>query len=119
MTNLFIRTLSILHWVLVVYALVGWAAPTKTWLLAYLIYVPAMVVHWSLNGNVCIVNSIETWLATGKWRAPDQNPEEGAFIITNMQKWFGWAPQKQTFDIGTRVVLAILWIVAFWRWWGI
>jgi hypothetical protein len=112
MNNLIISVLKILHWVLVVYSLVGWLPSSSAWLMVYLIYVPVMVGHWHLNQNVCIVNTIESKLMTGQWRAPDENPEEGGFVRANFEKWFGIEVDARAYDIGIRVLLGILWLVA-------
>ena len=113
----FVFLLKILHWVLVGFALVGWLATSEAWLLAYLIYVPLMVIHWSFNENSCIVNNIETWFLTGKWRN-EHNPEEGAFVRTALLRVFGWAPPEKAFDLFIRLLMIATWSIAFFKWRG-
>lgn len=116
--KVFVFLLKILHWVLVGFALVGWLATSAPWLLAYLIYVPLMVIHWSFNENSCIVNNFETWLMTGKWRN-QHNPEEGAFVRTALIRVIGWAPPEKAFDIFIRLLMIATWSVAYLKWRGI
>ena len=113
----FVLLLKILHWVLVGFALVGWLATSEPWLLAYLIYVPLMVIHWSFNENSCIVSNFETWLLTGKWRN-EHNPEEGAFVRTALVRVLGWAPPEKAFDIFIRLLMIATWSAAFFKWRG-
>lgn len=109
--------LKVFHWVLVGFALLGWMATSEPWLLAYLIYVPLMVIQWSFNENSCIVNNFETWLLTGRWRN-EYNPEEGAFVRTTLVRALGWAPSAKAFDIFVRILMLITWGLAFFRWRG-
>ena len=51
-------------------------------LIAYLVFLPAMVLHWKLNGGACVLNNLENWLRYRRWRAPERNPEEGAWLRT-------------------------------------
>lgn len=67
----------VLHVAVVVYILAGWALPVG--LPFYLIFLPAMVLHWPLNRGACVLNSLETWLRQGRWRDP-ANPEEGGWV---------------------------------------
>ena len=60
----------------------GWAWPAQGWLIFYLIFLPAMVLHWKLNRGACILNNLENWLRHRRWRAPETNPEEGAWLRT-------------------------------------
>lgn len=109
--------LKIVHWVVVVYNLTGWLAASQAWLMAYLVFVPIMVIHWRLNNNTCILNNVETWIESGKWRN-EGNPEEGAFVHTALQRALGWAPPKKLFDQLIYVVMLILWTVAYFKWRG-
>jgi hypothetical protein len=60
----------------------GWIWPQRGWLIAYLIFLPLMVLHWKLNRDACILNNLENWLRFRSWRAPETNPEEGAWLRT-------------------------------------
>ena len=41
-----------------------------------------MVLHWKLNRDACILNNLENWLRHRRWRAPETNREEGAWLRT-------------------------------------
>lgn len=109
--------LKVFHWVVVVYNLTGWLATSATWLTVYLVFVPIMVIHWRLNNNSCILNNVESWIETGKWR-DEANLEEGAFVRTAVLKILGWAPSEKVFDRLIYVLMAALWTVAFVKWRG-
>lgn len=112
-----ILLMKVLHWVIVVYSVTVWLATSVVGLIAYLIWVPTMVIQWRFNENSCLVNNIESWLTTGKWR-DEGNPEEGAFVRTALFRVVGCAPSKEVFDVLIRVLLLVLWTVAFMRWRG-
>lgn len=69
-------------------------ATSALWLLAYLVLVPIMVIHWLFHDNSCIINNIETLLTKGKWRN-ENNPEEGGFVLSAIYKVLGWAPRAR------------------------
>ena len=104
--------LNIVHWGLVIYALIGWLPNSGFWLIVYLIWLPALNVQWYFNNNSCILNNFESWLRTGKWR-DENNPEEGAFIHTALTRITGLDIPEKAFDIFMRFVMLALWIGAF------
>ena len=56
------RLFFAVHVVALLFIVLGWANPARGGLLAYLIFLPLMVLHWKLNRDTCILNSIENWL---------------------------------------------------------
>ncbi len=71
-----------LHVAVLLFILAGWAAPVRWLLAAYLAFLPLVVLHWKLNKDACILNNLENWLRHRRWRAPETNAEEGAWLRT-------------------------------------
>lgn len=97
-----------LHMALVFYALIGWLVPSTSWLLAHLIYMPALVVVWLLNKGVCPLNNLESWLTTGRWRNPD-NTEEGSFLVRIVERYLRIYPTQRQMDAVTYGLMALVW----------
>lgn len=81
--------LRVIHYAVLGYGCVGWVVPDDGWLVFYLVFLPACALQWRLNRDTCILNNVETWLVTGRWRAPEANPEEGGFIPAVVERVFG------------------------------
>ena len=61
------------------FVLAGWVLPFAEALGFYLVLLPMMAGQWVINRGSCILNNIETWLRSGRWR-DSSNPEEGHFL---------------------------------------
>lgn len=86
--KLLISFFQVFHWVIVGTVVSGWTFLDGGWLLAYLIFLPAMIIQWRLNQDTCIINNIESWLTTGSWRN-EENEEEGACVKTTIERVIG------------------------------
>lgn len=106
--------LQALHWGIVGYSLLGWLPDSRFWLIVYLIWLPGLNIQWYFNNNSCIINNVESWLRSGQWR-DESNPEEGAFIHTALTRLTGLTIPENAFDIFLRIVMAFLWIGAFFK----
>ena len=71
-----------LHVAFLIFIVLGWTIPARPVLIVYLVFLPLLVLHWKLNRDACILNNMESWLRYRSWRAPDRNPEEGAWLRT-------------------------------------
>lgn len=69
-----------LHFGAMVFIALGWMIPQAGVLLFYLLFLPAVVVQWRFNKNSCVLNNIESFIRTGRWRDPG-NAEEGAWLL--------------------------------------
>ena len=108
-----------LHFAVMLYILAGWAIPWNGLLLFYLVFVPAMALHWQLNRNSCVLNNIESWLRYGTWRA-EQNAEEGAWLMTLIKNLTGIQLKVWQVDLITYGILFLLWLAGFSHyrnWW--
>jgi hypothetical protein len=104
-----------LHVVILIFIVAGWTVPLRGVLIAYLCFLPLVVLHWRLNQNACILNNIENWLRHGRWRAPDRNPEEGAWLRTLIGSWTGIVLSRARMDVVIYAVMLLCWGLAWWR----
>jgi hypothetical protein len=101
-----------LHLVLVFYALLGWLIPSRPWLIAHLIYMPALIAVWLANKGVCPLNNVEGWLTTGRWRN-EHNKEEGSFIVTIVERYLGLTPTQRQMDAITYALMGLVWMLSW------
>jgi hypothetical protein len=99
------------HLLIMAYFVLGWAVPWVPALWFYLAFVPGVAVQWQFNKDACILNNLESWLRTGRWRDPG-NREEGAWLATLCEEWTGWRPGLTMVNAFTYSVLALLWVMA-------
>jgi hypothetical protein len=102
----------ILHLVILALIMLGWSAPWRGVLIFYLIFIPATVLHWKLNNDACILNNLENRLRFGVWRAPERNPEEGAWLRTLIKNTTGIALGRGAMDAVIYSAMALFWCLA-------
>ena len=113
------RTCFTLHFAVMIYIVTGWLAPSQAALLVYMVFLALVVFQWEVNKNACMLNNIESWLRTRRWRDPG-NREEGAWLATLCENTLGYRPSAFFMNVFTRVLLLALWLVAlghmlYWR----
>ena len=101
---------------LVFYALLGWLVPSAPWLIAHLIFIPALIAVWVVNRGTCPLNNVESRLTTGKWRDPE-NREEGSFIVTVVERYLGLQPTQRQMDFITYALMALVWLASLIHLW--
>ena len=112
MTRILVLISTTLHWLLVIYALIGWAWPAgEMWRWIYAIYIPSIMLQWWFNKGVCIINNIENLILYGKWRNPSENPAEGAFVLSNIERLTGLKVSYLAYNVVLHILLTVLWIV--------
>jgi hypothetical protein len=105
----------VLHLAILAFILLGWLAPWRGLLMAYLVFLPAVILHWKLNDNACALNNLESWLRYRRWRAPDRNPEEGAWLRTLIRSFTGVMLTRARMDVIIYAVMGLCWAAAWWR----
>lgn len=100
------------HMALVFYALFGWLIPSTPWLLAHLVFIPALIAVWLTNKGACPLNNIETWMATGTWRNPN-NAEEGSFLVTVVERYLKVHPTQRLMDRITYGLMVLVWALSW------
>jgi hypothetical protein len=84
-------------------------------LAAYLIFLPMVVLHWRLNGGACALNNLENWLRYRRWRAPEHNPEEGAWLRTLLKSLTGIALNSASMDAVIYAAMTLFWSLGLYR----
>lgn len=100
------------HIAVLVVVVLGWLLPARPWLIAYMVFLPAMILHWWLNGDACILNNLENWLRHRRWRAPEANREEGAWLRTLLADVTGIELTKARMDAVIYGTVALFWLLA-------
>jgi hypothetical protein len=105
----------LVHILVLIVVLLGWIWPRPAWLIFYLIFLPAMIVHWKLNRDACMLNNLENWLRHRRWRAPESNREEGAWLRTLLADATGIAWTRGRMDAVIYGTMSLLWLLALAR----
>ena len=93
------------------YILFGWIVPSASALMFYLLLLPVVAMQWMVNHSSCVINSLESFLRTGRWRDAS-NPEEGRFVSMIVYWLFGIALRRSHTDILCYTLLMGLWFLA-------
>lgn len=99
------------HLVIGAYVVFGWLVSPAPALTVYLLLLPAMATQWYVNRGSCVMNNVESWLRSGRWRDPN-NPEEGGFLLMLCHWLFRVRPHPLVLDRFSYATVLILWILA-------
>ena len=69
------------------------------------------MTQWYVNQGSCVMNNIESWLRSGRWRDPS-NPEEAGFLLMLSQWMFGIRPHPAVLDRFSYAAILVLWLLA-------
>jgi hypothetical protein len=103
------------HVAVMVYVLLGWTIAPG--LIIYLIFLPAMALHWQINRGSCLLNNCESLIRSGQWRNA-ANREEGAWLRCVISDLSGLALAPRQIDAVSYALLALLWGLGWWHWAG-
>jgi hypothetical protein len=95
-----------------IFIVLGWLIPSRAALFFYLSLLPVIVVQWWFNKNSCLLNNVESFLRSGRWRST-ANPEEGAWLGTLARSLLGIQPTPLQVEIFTYAVMALFWLLGF------
>jgi len=93
------------------YILFGWISSSPPALAFYLLLLPVIATQWYVNRGSCVMNNVESWLRSGRWRDPN-NPEEAGFLLMLCQWMFRVRPHPVVLDRFSYVAIFILWMIA-------
>jgi hypothetical protein len=101
------------------YILFGWIVSSPPVLGFYLLLLPAIATQWYVNRGSCVMNNVESWLRSGRWRDP-ANPEEAGFLLMLCHWLFRARPHPTVLDRFSYAAVLILWLLAASRfsWFG-
>jgi hypothetical protein len=105
----------LVHVLILITVILGWLLPWHGGLIAYLVFLPAMFLHWKLNKGACVLNNLENWLRYRRWRAPESNREEGAWLRTLLADATGIALTRARMDAVIYGAIALFWLLALGR----
>jgi hypothetical protein len=101
-----------LHMALVFFGLLGWIVPQSNWLIAHLVFIPALLLTWQLNQCTCPLNNLETWLTTGRWRNP-ANVEEGGFLRGIAARYLGLELSEAVMNRIIYIAMVVVWSLSW------
>ena len=104
-------TFFVTHLAIGFYILVGWIVSSPPALVFYLLLLPLIATQWYVNRGSCVVNNMESWLRSGRWRDPS-NPEEGGFLRMLCHWAFRVRPHPVVLDRFCYGTVLILWLLA-------
>jgi hypothetical protein len=104
-------TCLLVHLAVLVLVISGWMIPGRWWLAFYLAFLPLMVLHWKLNRDACLLNNLENWLRHRRWRAPEANREEGAWLRTLLADTTGLKLSRARMDAVIYGAVALFWLL--------
>ena len=70
-----------------------------------------MFLHWKINRGACVLSNLENWLRHRRWRAPQTNREEGAWLRTLLANTTGIALAPARMDAVIYGALAVFWLL--------
>jgi len=101
----------LIHIGVLAYVVLGWAWPGRDWLVFYLVFLPLMFLHWKLNRGACILSNLENWLRHRRWRMPQINREEGAWLRTLLADTTGIRLTQARMDALIYGAMAAFWLL--------
>jgi hypothetical protein len=99
-----------LHVAVFLFIALGWTLPARPALLAYLVFLPLVVLHWRLNRGACMLNNLENWLRHRRWRVAN-NPEEGAWLRTLLAAATGMSLSPAAMDRLIYGAMGLFWLL--------
>jgi hypothetical protein len=93
------------------FVLTGWLISSFEALIIYIVLLPLMALQWIINERSCLINNVETWLRTGRWRDSSVNPEEGHFLETMFNRFFALRPGPGAMDRLSYAAVVLLWLL--------
>ena len=102
----------LIHIAILAIVILGWAVPDRAWLIFYLVFLPLMVLHWKINRDACILSNLENWLRHRRWRMPQSNREEGAWLRTLLADTIGIALTSARMNAVIYGAVALFWVLA-------
>ena len=109
--DLFARLCMALHFCVPLFVVLGWLAPWRAVLTAYLIVLPLMAAQWRANKGSCVLNNLESWARTRRWRDP-ANPEEGAWLKTMAADLLGVELSFRQVSLLSHGLMLVFWCLA-------
>ena len=102
----------LIHIAVLAIVTLGWALPGRNWLVFYLVFLPLMFLHWKINRDACVLSNLENWLRHRRWRMPQNNPEEDAWLRTLLAGATGIVLSGACMNALIYGAIALFWVLA-------
>jgi len=106
------RICFLIHIAVLAIVTFGWALPGRTWLIFYLGFLPLMFLHWKINRDACMLSNLENWLRYRRWRMPQSNREEGAWLRMLLGDTMGIALTAARMNAVIYGAIFLFWVLA-------
>jgi len=113
-TAMLIGLIRAIHYLIVIFALVGWAIPWRPATFAHALQVPLMVLHWWTNTNTCFLTNLENRLRRRDEQEKTKVNQE-FFIKGILDRLLPCKLSKPTIDMMIYIVLALVWSLSLWQ----
>ena len=107
--NLLVRFLKTLHLLIVLFVMFGFLANSRSLLLAHLILLPLLILHWSTNHGVCYLTELEHKILGA---VPLKSDLQGGFTESLIVKLTGRKPTRAFLKRLTFSVMGLSWLVS-------
>jgi hypothetical protein len=111
------------HWIFLLFVLTGWMLPWPMALIAHLLIVPGLILHWRTNENRCILTELEERFKVKDSPLESSSPplrhetaEEGQFLKAAWTKAYGKKPTDEIMSRITYGTMIVVWILSLGRW---
>jgi hypothetical protein len=102
----------IFHLAVSCFIVTGWLVPNASALVFYLAFLPLVAMQWQVNCGSCVIDNLETFLRTRRWRDPGRS-SEGRFFSMLLLMAFGIKARRAHTDLISYGGLLVLWLFAF------
>jgi hypothetical protein len=68
----------VFHVFIAAYIIFGWIVSPTPALVIYLVLLPAVVAQWYVNRGSCVINNLESWMRSGRWRDAQNRDKAGS-----------------------------------------
>lgn len=104
------RFVRLNHYLLIAVVLTGWLHADISWLKAYAVLLPLMVIHWRFNDDACILTNLEYWLTHDPATRPNVRDQE-PFIGKLLTRLYGGPVTLLTIQIWAHAMVILVWLL--------
>jgi hypothetical protein len=101
-----IGILKAVHFVVLIFVVMGWIFPYSIVWLAHFIFVPLMILQWQFNQGSCLLTNIEYYL---RGDHPDKQRQQGQFIKSLISRCFDPLPPDALIKYWIYLIVGICW----------
>jgi hypothetical protein len=103
--RLLLAVIRTLHFSILLFVMLGWAAPSQSARILHLLLIPILILHWKTNNDTCILTSFEARIRG------EELPEEGGFIRSLLERLTTREIPEASLRAGIYGCMATAWII--------